>query len=180
MAAAAAMTKAPRRRRDRGGGTMLSLSSLLLCMLLVSIGLLTSGQCALCLDEPRSRVAERERERNLPAIAKVKESEEGKAYGRRYTSSSPSTAMQLSVLVETVDGHVHAFDALSGEKLWKTKTGGSLVTSSIANKRQRERDSLLKAAIVPGVDGHLYSVKPGSQVRLSYYHHHHIRKMIHS
>ena len=50
MAAARGLTKAPRRRRDRGGGTMLSLSSLLLCMLLVSIGLLTSGQCALCLD----------------------------------------------------------------------------------------------------------------------------------
>jgi hypothetical protein len=110
---------------------------------------------------------EAERERNLPAIAtptSVKVTGDVKRYGRRHAPGGTTPMpMQLSVLVETVDGHVHAFDAVSGEKLWKTKTGGSLVTSSIANTRQRERDSLLKAAIVPGVDGHLYSIKPGSQ-----------------
>ena len=72
--------------------------------------------------------------------------------------------MQLSVLVETVDGNVHAFDALSGEKLWKSKTGGSLVTNSISSKRKSEAlGGGFKSAIVPGVDGYLYSIKVGTQ-----------------
>lgn len=69
--------------------------------------------------------------------------------------------MQLSVLVETVDGRVHAFDALSGEKLWESETEGALVRTSITP--QRSSDLSPKAAIVPGVDGQLYSIKLGSQ-----------------
>ncbi len=75
--------------------------------------------------------------------------------------------MQLSVLVETVDGGVHAFDALSGEKLWRTQAGPRpLVTTSMAHARRRASglEDRLKAAVVPGVDGHLYSIKPGVQV----------------
>ncbi|QDZ26101.1 serine/threonine protein kinase [Chloropicon primus] len=69
--------------------------------------------------------------------------------------------MQVSVLVETVDGRVHAFDALSGEKLWESETEGALVRTSITP--QRSSDLSPKAAIVPGVDGQLYSIRLGSQ-----------------
>ena len=77
---------------------------------------------------------------------------------------SQQSVMQLSVLVETVDGNIHAIDALSGEKLWKTKSGGgSLVTASGNMKVASSFEEKIKAAIVPGVDGHLYSIKPGSK-----------------
>ena len=55
----------------------------------------------------------------------------------------------------------HAFDALSGERLWTSRAGGALVTTSISS--QRADDVAPKSAIVPGVDGHLYSIKAGSR-----------------
>ncbi|WZN67097.1 serine/threonine-protein kinase/endoribonuclease IRE1 [Chloropicon roscoffensis] len=76
-------------------------------------------------------------------------------------ATEPPQPMQLSVLVETVDGRVHAFDALSGERLWTSRAGGALVTTSISS--QRADDVAPKSAIVPGVDGHLYSIKAGSR-----------------